>query len=75
MSAVNQAQKDGTTDLASVGSNLNLPDDLLGLLQLYQVADYFILEGLLTLIARKIASSAAFLKYTNVRRVILLHFS
>lgn len=54
---------------------LDLPDDLFSLIRLYHLANSFKLDGLLIMIVVKICCCSNFLKYTNVRRVMLIHFA
>ena len=53
----------------------DLKTDIVGLIEILKLADYFMLDKLQEIVALKIVENQSFIQYTNVRRVVLLNMS
>ena len=62
-------------DKSKLSDQLVLPDELIKLVQLFGLADYFMLDDLRCLIAQKIATNKYFIQFTNVRRILLIYMN
>ena len=57
------------------GVQPELPNELIELLKLYQIADFYIIPALSQMVSAHICQQEDFKTFTNVRRRLLLHFA